>query len=175
MFMNFRKLIVFITFLVMIFNSYSLNYNSTYETVALEVEGWCTNFPIEFTIYNNTELTDSDFQDDLCGANEDPINDTCEEYKVVNANLVIYDGPFNTLTKLLDSKFIENKNNYTFTKENQYLVQVRINSGKYNDYEEEIIVEECNLQKPASGKNVQPTDKYNNTFISQLKIAIIKS
>ena len=166
--MNFKFVSVFLLLFAMIFNTYSaLNYNATYTDIVLETNGWCVDNPIRFTLFNSSQFENSDFEDDLCKSTQDPSEDSCYVYDTINADIIIYDGPVDFLGEIVNTPFVKNNFTYTFVKQNDYLIQVIINSGRFNDFETTLSVKDCEIDKSTiteTSDATQDYDLFNNTF-----------
>jgi hypothetical protein len=176
-----KILIGFLMVFLFSVNSYSLAYNSSYTDLYFESEDWCANIETTFLVYNISQYNVDSFEDDLCRDDEDPDEDNCEVYNDIDANIIIYDGPFDVDDKVLSNRpIVNNEFSYTFTKEGIYLLQVIVESGKFNEIEGKVSIKDCEVKASTvnlSNSNIQTPDLYNNSFeysASQTSVDIVK-
>lgn len=147
--MNLKKL----SFLIMLLsislmfakNTNAIFYNENYTNIALDNNGWCAGLEITFNVMNETDYQNKKtIEDNLCGVNETPEDDDCEEFHILKDFPVkVYNGPLEDLPLILDAKTDANGEfKIIFNEPNQYLINIE-HKGNYNDYSKIYFVDEC--------------------------------
>lgn len=149
------SLILFTTLFTTLFTSQVINANENYSDLVLEDEGLCQNYNLKFTIFNTTQFDNKEeIEDDLCKDDEDPKNDSCSEFDKFNAKIIIYDGPSDGRSELLNIDIKDtNTFNYKFTYPNDFYTEI-IPEGHYNEFNTKIEVQECRFAE--NNKHLYP-------------------
>jgi len=137
--------LIFIVFLTL-FNSINA-YNSSLSDVYLELNGWCTNYNIEFTAYNKSEFEMKEqIEDNLCKSDENEEDDNCELFHNLDEfKVLIYNGPLKGMG-LIYNESIKNTNgtfNFKFKNSNKYLIEIEPKNTHYNKFSERFDVIDC--------------------------------
>lgn len=157
---------ILIVLLLSILSSYAEN--ETYTDLHLEANNWCPNIETTFKIYNATDFENKKYiEDNLCQSGEDPEDDNCEEFHIINSPEVkVYDGPFQSIDKNLLFEGKADSNGIfkvTFPRVDQYLIEITP-TGDYNEYVERFYVEECKWATTTTNTTITNTLLTNQTF-----------
>lgn len=147
--MRFSIIIVFLFLPVITFGA---------DNFYIDDNGWCRDFPIAFTIYNETEWNQREEIED-----DEDIN-----FSKLHFDIKIYDGPFTIGTPLYEKEYkdiILPTFNITFEEEKPYLIEIDAKKGNFTQYEEIFEVRYC----PAIPKK---EITYNTTLELNLDIVV---
>lgn len=143
---------------------FATNENAT--SIIIKSEIVCPNYPSEFILYNETQYTDKEnIEDDLCGVDETPSEDSCEVWEEFTGTVVIHNGPIDGMPILKEFELKDQRDfTVTFPDVNDYLIIYESGEDKYANWEKTVSLPECKYA--ANNKDTtKEIKKTNQTFL----------
>lgn len=171
--MSKKFLFLFVFSFLIFFNSFlfvnsAYKHNSSWSNVTLDYNGWCSNTSLTIRAYDSVEYANKEsIKDNLCWGNQTPIRNHCQEFKVIQGNLKIHDGPLESMPILYEHELNENSSIvYNFKTERDYYVELFVENVDYNDYYHLLNIFTCKKanKKIINQGQVKVVKLYNQSF-----------
>ncbi len=128
-----RLLLILCSIIILTTTTYA--YNSSWQNITLEDEGWCANLPIEYTVYLENE-TEKDIKKEIEDNKDLNFTKITGKYK-------IHKGPFDGTPLLIEGDLEDSKFTYTYPTTDSHLIIITPTNPKTNELEYIHEIVEC--------------------------------